>query len=145
MTEEEKAERRTVIENNKAWDAAEKVRRGFLKDLLAAKSMPKDALQFIAQAICTDGYTASDGIYKYSGFTAELLGGSNGFGELARVAEKPGRKADSIILAAFLAGYEQNLSRQSWRTPTDAEWRYLTKLGEWGYALSDVERIITEK
>ena len=53
MTEEEKAERRTIIENNKAWDAAEKVRRGFLKDLLAAKSMPKDALQFIAQAICT--------------------------------------------------------------------------------------------
>ncbi|WP_066303667.1 ParB/RepB/Spo0J family partition protein [Arthrobacter luteolus] len=145
MTEEEKAERRTVIENNKAWDAAEKVRLGFLKDLLAAKSMPKDALQFIAQAICTDGYTVSDGIYKYSGFTAELLGGSNGFGELARVAEKPGRKADSIILASFLAGYEQNLSRQSWRTPTDAEWRYLTKLGEWGYALSDVERIITEK
>ncbi|WP_241710544.1 ParB/RepB/Spo0J family partition protein [Arthrobacter bambusae] len=48
MTEEEKAARREVIENNKAMDSAEVVRRDFVKALLSRKALPKNAHRFIA-------------------------------------------------------------------------------------------------
>ena len=40
---EEKAERRVVVANNKAWASAEKVRRGWVNKLLSSKKLPTDA------------------------------------------------------------------------------------------------------
>jgi ParB family transcriptional regulator, chromosome partitioning protein len=48
MSEAQKAQRRRVIANNKAWDSATTVRRDWLRHFLARKSAPKDAAQFIA-------------------------------------------------------------------------------------------------
>jgi ParB family chromosome partitioning protein len=51
MTEEQKAERKTLIANNKAWDWAETVRREWLGEFLTRKTLPKDAPQFIARGL----------------------------------------------------------------------------------------------
>ena len=104
MTEEEKAERRTVIENNRAWDAAESVRVDFIKTLLKAKPAPKDTLRFIFDSMGGHSYTVADGLSEHHGFAAELLGGSDNYGELARITAKPSTKPEINILAIVLAG-----------------------------------------
>ena len=51
MTDEQKAERKVLIANNKAWASAEVVRREWLVEFLSRKTLPKDAAQFIAQGL----------------------------------------------------------------------------------------------
>ncbi|MDR6688993.1 hypothetical protein J2Y41_004593 [Arthrobacter sp. 1088] len=51
MTEEQKAERKTLIENNKKMQAATTVRRDFVKSLLAKKQAPKGWQYFTVHAI----------------------------------------------------------------------------------------------
>ncbi|NOJ60991.1 ParB N-terminal domain-containing protein [Arthrobacter sp. 260] len=144
MTEDEKAERRRVIENNKAWDAAETVRVDFLKTLLKGKTAPKNALRFIAQSMGNHSYTVADGLSKHTGFAAELLGGKDGFGELAKITAKPTGRHETNTLAVILAGFEKSLTRQSWRNPSGTAKHYLTQLTTWDYTLSEVETIITD-
>lgn len=144
MTEEEKAERRNVIENNRAWDAAASVRVEFIKTLLQSKKTPKDALRFISDSMGGHSYTVADGLAKHRGFAAELLGGSDNYGELERITAKPTTRPETNMLAIVLAGFEKSLSRQSWRQPLPTEKHYLNRLADWGYTLSDVERIITD-
>ena len=150
MSEEEKAERRTVIENNKAWDAAEVVRINFVKGLLKGKTAPKNALPFVAHAMGVHAYTVADGLSKHSDFAAELLTGkepkATGFGtssELAKITSRPNARHETNALAMVLAGYEKRMSRQSWRGSDPTAKHYLTQLATWGYELSDVERLIT--
>lgn len=150
MTEEEKAERRTVIENNKAWDAAEVVRIEFVKGLLKGKTAPKNALRFIAHAMGVHGYTIADGLSKYSDFSVELLTGKEskaaGFGgrsELAKITSRPSGRHEINALAMVLAGYEKNMGRYTWRNGSSTAAHYLTQLAAWGYNLSDVERLVT--
>ena len=144
MTDEEKAERRTVIENNKAWDAAETVRIEFIKTLLKGKSAPKNALRFVAQSMGAHGYTVADGLSKHSGFAAELLGTKDGYGALATITSKTTAKHETNVLAVVLAGFEKSLSRASWRNPSSTAQHYLNQLATWGYTLSDVETLITD-
>ncbi|WP_349885792.1 ParB/RepB/Spo0J family partition protein (plasmid) [Microbacterium sp. WHRI 7836] len=51
MTDEEKAERKTLIANNKDWDAAESVRRDWLAQFLSRKTLPKNSAQVIARSL----------------------------------------------------------------------------------------------
>ena len=143
MTEEEKAERRTVIENNKAWDAATSVRIEFVKKLLKAKTTPKGALKFVAQSMGAHSYTVADGLSKHCGFAAELLGATDEYGSLARITGKATAKYEINVLAVVLAGFEKSLSRASWRNPFSTAAHYLNQLTAWGYTLSDVETLIT--
>lgn len=46
MTDEQKAERREVVENNKQWRAAEPVRREYLRGVLSRKTAPKGTLRY---------------------------------------------------------------------------------------------------
>jgi ParB family chromosome partitioning protein len=143
MTDEEKAERRTVIEHNKAWDAAQVVRVEFIKKLLKAKTAPKGALKFVSQSMGAYSYAVADGLSKHSGFAAELLGATESYGALAKITGKPTAKHETNVLAVVLAGFEKSLSRQSWRDPSSTAKHYLNQLNSWGYTLSDVEIIIT--
>ncbi|MEG9249935.1 ParB N-terminal domain-containing protein [Arthrobacter sp. Soc17.1.1.1] len=149
MTEEEKAERRTVIENNKAWDAAEVVRIEFVKGLLKGKTPPKNALRFIAQAMASHSNTVAKGLNDESDFSAELLTGKTtetrfgGNRELVKIASRPTARHETNVLAMVLAGFEKGTYRQSWRDGGASTKFYLTQLATWGYNLSDVERLIT--
>ncbi|AOY71311.1 hypothetical protein ARZXY2_1766 [Arthrobacter sp. ZXY-2] len=59
MTEEQKAERKTLIANNKAMESATTVRREFVKTLLAKKQAPKGWQYFTVHAITHHPETTS--------------------------------------------------------------------------------------
>lgn len=119
------------------------MRTEFIKTLLKSSKTPKDALRFISDSMGTHSHTVADGLAKHGGFAAELLGGSNDYGELARITAKPSIRPESNMLAMVLAGFEKSLSRHSWRNPSPTARHYLTRLAAWGYALSEVESLIT--
>lgn len=152
MTEEEKAARRTLIANNKAADAAQKVRREWVTALLAKKQAPKGWQRFLALAHTVHHYTARD--YD-NGVVAALLGlaetktSHSGYPALNRLAQHvtdhPARP-EIVLIALACAAFEGDLPRDTWRHPhPDAAKFYLTQLAEWGYTLSEVEQIITTK
>src|SRR4029434_8547080 len=51
-----------VLANNKAWRAAEIVRGDWLKNFVARKSAPKDALQFIFTEVAEGDHQLRDGM-----------------------------------------------------------------------------------
>jgi ParB family chromosome partitioning protein len=59
MTEEQKAERETLIANNREMESATKVRREFVKTLLSRKTAPKGWQYFSVHAITHHAETAS--------------------------------------------------------------------------------------
>ncbi|MFB7251214.1 ParB/RepB/Spo0J family partition protein [Microbacterium sp. NPDC056234] len=145
-TDEQKAERRTLIANNKAWESAEKVRREWLVTFLSRKRAPKDALTFIADAVIENRGSLSGALSERHRFAAELLGLSKPeWGEqnplAAHIASHPARTA-TVLLAVAIAACEAATSKQTWRYPTGDAVAYFTALREWGYALSDVENIV---
>lgn len=142
MSEEQKAERREVIANNKAWDSAETVRREWLTTLLSRKTLPKDATQFAVRVAATNGADLDNG----RALAHTLLGveAPNGYhsNTLPDLAAKPGR-AGHMLLALAFAAIEHGTGRHTWRNPHDGITRdYFTQIAAWGYTLSDVEQTV---
>ncbi|MBX3196265.1 MAG: ParB/RepB/Spo0J family partition protein [Microbacteriaceae bacterium] len=145
---ERKAERKALIENNKAMDAATVVRREFLATLLSRKTLPKDAGTFIARALTAYRGRTGGGITEGNALAIELLGlegktSHYGPTPLDKYMDEGGSPARAT-LAIAMGGIERVMHRQSWRMPTEEDATWLTQLEEWGYTLSDVERIITD-
>ena len=140
LTEQEKADRREVVANNKEWDSAEKVRREWLTTLLSRRTLPKDADQFVA-------YMATERPTDFArsltnGTAATLLGIEPKPGALAKhVAANPS-KARQVMFALAVAAGELALDRGSWRRPSDRDKVFLNWLTSWGYTTSRVEDII---
>jgi hypothetical protein len=65
MTEEQKAERKTLIANNKAIESATKIRREFVKTLLAGKQAPKGWQYFAIQRLPTTPKPPATGRPRY--------------------------------------------------------------------------------
>ncbi len=57
-------------------------------------------------------------------------------------AEQSG-KHGHVALAVVLAGMELALGRHTWRSPDSRAARYLAQIEAWGYALSEVEQLVT--
>ena len=74
MTAEAKAERREVIANNKAWDAARPVRRQWLTAFLARRTAPKDAPQWIAATLASCAHDVRRAMEDGHQTALELLG-----------------------------------------------------------------------
>ncbi|KQP67810.1 hypothetical protein ASF40_19970 [Microbacterium sp. Leaf288] len=143
MTDEQKAERKELIANNREWDAAEAVRREWLAQFLARKTAPKDAQAVIAEALTAARWKIADGLTRGSGTAKVLLGiDSQDYGDqIAEYLTAHPNRAVHVTLAVLLGGIEQNTSRNTWRAPSaDTAW-YLRTLQGWGYTLCPVERI----
>ncbi|MBU2698906.1 ParB/RepB/Spo0J family partition protein [Pimelobacter sp. 30-1] len=148
--EQAKKDRRLVIDNNKAWDAAIEVRREYLATLAKAKTPPKGTQKFLAAALVTDAGLISD-------YTARALAGDwlgfNAKTNPANVIDKgTDNRALVVALVRVLAAYEAPLGgqfgRSEWRRDgtTNATGRYLRFIESVGYTLSDVEKYaITKK
>jgi ParB family chromosome partitioning protein len=142
MTDTEKAERKELIANNRSMDSAIVVRKAWVAELLARKTAPKGANTFIAASLANHSYLVSKGISNSLSVAGEFLGGKEGEdGVFAKIAARP-TKADTVILAAVLAGFEGDMSRTSWQNRQRAHQHYLKQLITWGYTPSDVEKII---
>lgn len=148
MSEAEREERRVarklVIDNNKAWTAAEAVRRTWLTTFSKAKTTPKGTGMFLATALCRDPET----LHSIEGnhLAAKWLGKSStstyGRVDLAPAKSATEARATVLALVQVLAGYEANLTQQSWRGNGNANavGRYLRFLTQCGYTLSEVEQ-----
>lgn len=147
MSYEEKAERKTLIANNKEWDAAETVRREWLTTFFARKTLPKDAPQVIARGLTAHRFRVEQGMSKGNTIAADLLTQAASTEHHAYtdrfsdyLTAHPA-KAAHITLAVVLGGIEFTTGRDSWRNPSRDIAEYLTTLAAWGYALSPVEKI----
>lgn len=144
MTEEEKQARRTTIENNKAADSAEVVRREFVTGLLTRKTTPKDTAAFIAHTLVHSSYLVSKGT-NHAGLTAQLIGCGTGRGDVQKHLSKATVKPDMVSLATMITAYEAAIDRTSWRYEDAERSYYLKQLTGWGYNLSEVEKLMLTK
>ncbi|WP_307961843.1 hypothetical protein [Salinispora arenicola] len=141
--EEARAQRRDVIQSNKAWDSAETVRRNWLRTFLARKTAPKTAAGSLAR---TD-HAVTSALTGGNRLAHDLLGLPDQAPTLGRrapamvelVGKASDERAQMIALGLLLAAYEEATSRNSWRTVSDSTTRYLRYLEANGYELSTVE------
>ena len=138
-----RAERRDVIESNKAWRSAETVRHDFLTTLAQRKTPPKGTAAFLAASLARHGEQVAD--VKGNHLAADLLGVTRpAYGRSTEVADLTERATDGrclvIALVQVLAAYEAHTHLASWRNVSPAATAYLGFLAEHGYALSDVEK-----
>jgi ParB family chromosome partitioning protein len=145
MTDEQKAERKTLIANNKAWEAAEVVRREWLTSFFARKTLPKDALLVTATLLTTTRREIADAVNHGNTLAADLLGidGHDDYrtNRLATYLDTHPTKAAHVALAVVIGGVESSTSRDTWRRPNAEAAKYLNIIAGWGYALSPVEKI----
>jgi ParB family chromosome partitioning protein len=146
MTEAEreaaKNARKLVIENNKAWDSAEAVRREFLATFAKSKTPPKGTGRFLATEMCHgDGVTSVGG----NSLAADWLGKNHagyGWTDLSPAKTATENRALVLALVQVLAAREAAMTKESWRrdgTHNDTG-RYLRFLQSAGYTLSEVEQ-----
>lgn len=140
MSDDQKAERRTVIENNKAMRAATEIRRAWVRDLLARRSAPKNVLRYAVDAMLTQHWTLArwfNGMPNQADISArEELGITAGPFSDARLP--------LAVLAQIAGATESGIHPGSWRNPDSsvAEWfRFL--VGQ-GYELADIEQHIVD-
>ncbi|MFB0840480.1 ParB/RepB/Spo0J family partition protein [Arthrobacter sp. E44] len=147
MTEEQKAERKTLIANNKAMESATTVRREFVKNLLVKKQAPKGWQYFTVHAITHHSETASG----YDGEVAAEMVGAKIEGEktwawnpLRTHVAKSTTRSEFSLIALVCAGYEKTIAKDSWRSPSQTHRDYLNQLVLWGYTPSEVENLIID-
>jgi len=148
MTEEQKAERKTLIANNKAMESAGVVRREFVKSLLARKQAPKGWQYFTVHAITHHPETASG--YQ-SEVAADMIGvktedkaGRWGWNPLRDHVANTTNRPEFSLIALICAGYEKTIAKDSWRSPHQSHRDYLNQLVTWGYTASETEQIIID-
>ncbi len=140
----DKAARRELIAHNKAWDAADVLRREFVVSLFQRKALPKDWALFVATTTTRFSATirndVSYGVRTLLGVDTENAYGAQG---VAEWVEKNPAKAGHVVLAHAVSAFENAADRNWWRYPTVEGRAYLTQLEAWGYRLTDVEKIAT--
>lgn len=146
LSEDERAERRQVRENNAAWRSAETVRREWLPTLARRKTPPKGAAEFVARAVvhCPDLLTKA--AFNGHRVAARVLGFKKDFGASRYVADLLDKatapRSQVIALVVVMAAIEESTGTHTWRNarPGSTVARYLTALEGWGYGLSDIEQ-----
>jgi ParB family chromosome partitioning protein len=152
--EAESAERRRVIANNKAWKAAEVVRREWLTGLLNRRTVPIGAEVLVARAVIGREYSLSHALQHGHVLLPDLLGVKTPEGDaegymsqrerIARIIEAATTPKAAIMrtLAAVLAAWEERSGTHTWRNPGGWDAVVMTALTGWGYPASDVEQLL---
>ena len=140
------AERRQVIENNKAWKSAENVRRAWLKQFLTRKTALKGAAVFVATELAYASHELGKALEYDGGKTLyELLGVADKRAFEANTARASDARAQVLALAFVLAAYEAQTSPQTWRRRDPDVGRYFAYLITIGYELAEVEKLCLPK
>jgi ParB family chromosome partitioning protein len=172
MNEAQKAERRQVIDNNRAWRSAETVRRAWLADFAHRVKAPADALGWVLECVTRADWKMVDSTWAYNkvgltalgidaeearkaedrnpeqedstmGYTSAMPAGKPTVLAMLAAA-KPAGRGLVIVCALLLGAYEADLSVQTWRSITPSRRAYMERLTAWGYEPSDVERIVLD-
>jgi ParB family chromosome partitioning protein len=144
MSDAEKQERRQVIANNSAMDAANTVRRKYIAGLLAATTPPKGADRFIAEMLANGGHVLAIWISGGRPMLNELLSpGKKRAGTATVPARASGGRYTVISLACVAAALESQITRTSWRRPDRLTAAWLEFLTANGFQPGAVEQLIT--
>lgn len=151
--EKAKEARRELIENNKAMDAANAVRREWLRGYLAGKA-PKSLLRFSVEALTRYPHLIS-GWFGYGsaleslaetplrGMVDRPYGTSYGVKppptSLTTGAPVPDARLTMQLFAHVAGAFEQSIRRDSWRDGNAHHAAWLRLLESLGYVLADVE------
>ncbi|WP_147304974.1 hypothetical protein [Subtercola boreus] len=140
QAEAKRAERRTLVANNRAWDTSQTLRKEWIVEFLTRKKLPTDAAAFVAVTLTRHSYDVTG---DNSGGAAVFLGheGYVAREALATMVEATPTKAGYVSLAVALSARENRTSRESWRNPNVSDEAYLLQIEKWGHKLSAVERI----
>jgi ParB family chromosome partitioning protein len=151
LSDEEKARRKMVRENRAAWKSATAVRQQWLTAKIAGKSLPKDAINLVAEALTGNRWTMHRSLERGNATAAALVGvegvesssyyGPNAFDGWAQ--EHP-TKPLHAALAVVLGSYEEGMHENAWESGDRASAAYLTRLAAWGYGLSEVEQMLID-
>ena len=148
MTGEQKDERRRVVTNNKAWEVATPVRREYVTELLARRSVSKGTPRYVTDAIMADpaGIAAGDGDRVASIIGKETRPRSRDRSAAIAVArDASDARLPLVPLAQVAVSVEARFGEhQGWRHPTPALVAYLRFLATCGYGLSEVEQEVTD-
>lgn len=147
-----KRERSKVIALNKLGNAAQVVRREFVKDKLLSRKTPlKGAAMFVAQCLTRDQRLLEE--YRGSAVAAELLGVADTPAVkklIADLGNSGDGRAQVIILGLVLGALEARTPKDAWRSGSAGgvgyhvgAADYLTWLALNGYRLSPIEDVIT--
>lgn len=147
MTEEQKVERRTLIANNKASDAAQVVRLHWIRSFLKRAKMPDDAPVYVATMLRRGRADGLSGTHHQTAiewiYAGREVPEDDVDADLARPA-----LATRYLVALALAHGEARMPRDFWhkRQSWLAEERvtHLRQLAAWGYVLADVEQLAIE-
>ena len=126
---------------------ATKVRREFVKTLLARKQAPKGWQYFTVHAITHHPETASGYDRKVAaGMVGAKVEESNAWAwnPLRDHVAKSTARPEFSLIALVCAGYEKTIAKDSWRSPSQTHRDYLNQLVTWGYTVSEVEQIILD-
>lgn len=128
MTDEQKAERRHLVETNKAADAAQVVRRAWITEFLGRDKMPPDAIAYVEQML-TLGYRTD----LNEPLAVELS---------PETIRTRADRALHRLVALAIAHAEQHMPRDYWRNTYNVvrTSAHLTALAAWGYPLAPHEK-----
>ncbi|MFJ2518680.1 ParB/RepB/Spo0J family partition protein [Cellulosimicrobium cellulans] len=144
QSDEQKAERRALVANNKASDAALPVRRTWISELVRRDKLPADASPYIARVLTNGTYWYPDGdVHRLAReLTWPTKHDSMGAPEVAAAVARPAN-ADAYLLALAAALVENAMPRDYHRGGVYGEGLFalhLRQLEAWGYPLADVEQ-----
>jgi ParB family chromosome partitioning protein len=152
MSDEQKAERRTVVANNEAWRSAEKVRRTWLRDFLTRRTPPKGSAAFVTTALAHgnhaltkafgNGHHRARDLFRLYCLTEQPDDRRRGNTLTDLLDGASDNRALVVALGIVLAAYEDSWNTDTWRHPTAADARYLMFLTANGYEPSDVEQLV---
>ncbi|HET8681578.1 MAG TPA: ParB N-terminal domain-containing protein [Micromonosporaceae bacterium] len=146
--ERERAERRDVIDSNRAWDSARKVRVAWLRTFLARRGGVKGTTAFAASMLAGCDLPLRQAMECRHQLAHELLGADiseRGFGDRrgaaidALLSGASEGRAQVVLLGLVLCALEAGTTRDSWRRPATYTTRYLRFIESQGYELSQVE------
>lgn len=144
-----KAERRAVIENNKAWKAATPVRLEFVTKLVRRRAAPKGTLRYAVAEITSDPTWIDQAQHNIlDGITGHSSGGYGDPDSAGVLASKGTDGQLPLALVAMVAAAAEttfhNLNRP-YDDTRPALRRYLEFLRDAGYELAPVEELILPK
>jgi ParB family chromosome partitioning protein len=155
VSDEKKAERRTVVANNEAWRSAEKVRRAWLRDFLTRRTPPKGTAAFLATVLihdphaltraCGNGHQRARDLFRLGHLTDEADAPDTRRGRRTPADLLDGAtdsRALVVALGLVLAAHEDTWTTDTWRRPSTADARYLAFLMTNGYTPAEVEQLI---
>ena len=146
LTEEARAERRRIIANNKAMDAANPVRREFIASLIVRKAAIKGGLRFAVRDLAANPHQMSGDdtlLAAFIGTEASRVGAEATTGAAA-VDQASDARLVNVLLAHSATAIESTWTKEAWRSVDSRRAAWLGFLATQGYRLAEVEQLVLD-